>query len=110
MQTGSEEWGGQTIPCGVWELEVDLQMKDYANTVALYPNKGKDNPFGSWKNGPGTWRLRQRGALKVPLFLFFGPKIASGDAYMGNAPGGTGKGLPSGLFSYIPPLYLWSYP
>ena len=110
MQTGSEEWGGETIPCGVWELEVDLQMKDYANTVALYPNEGEDNPFGSWKNGPGTWRLRQRGALKVPLFLFFGPKIASGDAYMGNAPGGTGVALPSGIFSYIPPLYLWSYP
>lgn len=109
-KTDDQEWNDEPVDCGEWELEVDLQMKEYANTVALYPKETTRNPFGDWEAGPGHWRLRQREGLKIPLFLFFGPEIASGDVYMGNVPGGTGPLLPGGIFNYIPPLYAWSYP
>ena len=56
--------------------------------VALYPKSKTDNPFGDWEAGPGTWWLRQRGGLDVPLFLLFGPDISSGDIYLGNVGGG----------------------
>jgi hypothetical protein len=110
MPTSSETWGGTSIDCGEWELQQDLQMRDYQGLVALYPKSKTDNPFGDWEAGPGTWWLRQRGGLDVPLFLVFGPDISSGDVFMGNVGGGFHMPSTNGIFSTLPAIWSWSYP
>lgn len=110
MPTGDEEWGGEDVHTGIWGLQQEIQTKEYAGTVVLYPKESTDNPFGDWEGGQGKWWLRQRGGLDVPLFLLFGWGIASGDVYMGNVGGGYHMPGTNGIFSTLPKLWTWSYP
>ena len=111
MATTTEKWNGDEVHTGEWELNYDVQMKDYGMAqVAVYPKSSTSNPFGDWQGGNGTWWLRERGGLKIPLFILFGPDIASGDVFLGNVGGGFHVPGTNGIFSTLPQIFAWSYP
>lgn len=110
MPTTTELLDHKQVVTGIWDLQEELQMRDYRGTVVIYPKEKGDNPFGDWQGGVGEWFLRQRGGLDVPLIPFFWWEIPSGDVFMGNVGGGYHVIGTNGIFSTLPRIWTWSYP